>query len=166
MGGGASGASAVVVRSVSGVAAVVGRWWVGGGSVRRCIFLLHSWAVRWIEDCAVGLFAICAARRREGGRSVRFSSRLLAWRRHRVRGRFAGLRIAPLGYSPFAQLGGEGVGAACGSRLGCWGGGGIGGGWRADMISLGGWAVGSVRRRLEGWVGSAAAASAAAGGLI
>ena len=29
MGGGASGASAVVVRSVSGVAAVVGRWWVG-----------------------------------------------------------------------------------------------------------------------------------------
>ena len=79
-----------------------------------------------------------------------------------IRGRFAGLRIAPLGYSPFAQLGGEGVGAACGSRLGCWGGGGIGGGWRADMISLGGWAVGSVRRRLGGWVGSAAAASAAA----
>ena len=34
------------------------------------------------------------------------------------------------------------------------------------MISLGGWAVGSVRRRLGGWVGSAAAASAAAGGLI
>ena len=42
-----------------------------------------------------------------------------------IRGRFAGLRIAPLGYSPFAQLGGEGVGAACGSRLGCFGGGGI-----------------------------------------
>ena len=126
MGGGASGASAVVVRSVSGVAAVVGRWWVGGGSVRRCIFFLHSWAVRWIEDCAVGLFAICAARRRGGGRSVRFSSRLLWRRRHQVRGRFAGLRIAPLGYSPFAQLGSEGVGAACGSRLGCWVGGGIG----------------------------------------
>ena len=138
MGGGASGASAVVVRSVSGVAAVVGRWWVGGGSVRRRIFFLHSWAVRRGEDCAVGLFAICAARRLEGGRSVRVYSRLLGRRRHRRRldgwGRF-----------------GSGLG------LGRFGGGGIGGGWRADMISFGGWGAG---------VGSAAAASAAAGGLI
>ena len=156
MWGGASEASAVVVRSGSGVAAVVGRWWVGGGSVRRRIFFLHSLAVRRGEDCAVGLFAICAARRLEGGRSVRVYSRLLGRRRHRVRWRFAVARIAPLGYSPFAPLGGWRVGAACGSILGCWGGGGIGGGWMAGVGSAAAW----------GLVGSAAAASAAAGGLI
>ena len=188
MWGGASEASAVVVRSGSGVAAVVGRWWVGGGSVvgrwwvgsAAHIFFtfvggspwrgLRRWAIRHLrrseaggwaqraglfsvagaaaasgslavrrgEDCAVGLFAICAARRLEGGRSVRVYSRLLGRRRHRRRldgwGRF-----------------GSGLG------LGRFGGGGIGGGWRADMISFGGWGAG---------VGSAAAASAAAGGLI
>ena len=58
------------------------------------------------------------------------------------------------------------MGAACGSRLGCWGGGGIGGGWRADMISLGG--LGGLGGSAAAWGlgGSAAAASAAAGGLI
>ena len=73
-----------------------------------------------------------------------------------IRGRFAVARIAPLGYSPFAPLGGWRVGAACGSILGCWGGGGIGGGWMAGVGSAAAW----------GLVGSAAAASAAAGGLI
>ena len=90
MGGGASEASAALVRSDSGVAAEVGRFGGGSAAVRLRIFFLHSAA------------AASAAASASAGRS----------------GRFSRCRIS--------------------------GGGGFGG-WEADMICLGGWAVGSFR---------------------
>ena len=110
MGGGASEASAALVRSDSGVAAEVGRFGGGSAAVRLRIFFLHSAA------------AASAAASASAGRSGRFS-------RCRISGG------GGFGGGKKKCLHAWGVGRFGGCRIG---GGGIGGGWMAGAVGAAG----------------------------